>query len=114
MNLLTIFQKEKPSLPPIYREFDFKKDTEFLFTLIATLLENERFKIQTIGKKLLNDSEIIEISQSVTSDTMTSMSASYKHLLTKYVDEGQLIEFVAKIVVKNTVQMGLNINKNVV
>jgi hypothetical protein len=95
-------------------QYDFEKDTKFLFAIIATQIENERFKLQIHKKNVLTDNDVIEISKTITQEVMETMSDSYQQLLYRYVDEEKLIDFVSTIVVKNTVQMGLSINKHVV
>jgi ABC-type sulfate transport system substrate-binding protein len=105
--------KKQPAAPMLHH-YDFEKDTKFLFSLIATQIENERFKLQIHKKNVLSDNDVIEISKTITQDVMETMSESYLQLLYRYVDEEKLIDFVSTVVVKNTVQLGLTINRNVV
>ena len=106
------FFGKKPQSPQVHTSFDMDKDMKYLFSLIATLLENERFKLDLHKKKILSDNDILEISNHVTSEVMQMIAPTYLDLLMKYiVDEDKVIQFVSLVVVKNTVQLGIQINK---
>jgi len=107
-----LFGKKEAQPKPI--NFDFEKDTKYLFALISTLIENEKFKLKISGKQLLTDNDIIDLSKQVTQDTMQTLSEPYKELLGHYIADDQLVTFISLIIVKNAVQLGLSINRNVV
>jgi hypothetical protein len=113
--LLKLCGRKKAPPPPPAHSFDFEKDMKYLFSLIATLMENERFKMDLHKKRLLTDDDILTISRNITTDVMEMISPQYMSLLNRYIaGDDKVVEFVSLVVVKNTVQLGLSINRNVV
>jgi hypothetical protein len=93
---------------------NFKQDTECLLSVISTFIENERFKITIAQKKILSDSDLVEIANVVTLRTIATLSEDYKTLLQRYFSKEELTTFISEIVVRNVVQLGLDVNRKVV
>jgi hypothetical protein len=93
---------------------NFKQDTECLFSVVSTFIENERFKITIAQKKILSDSDLVEIANVVTFRTISTLSGDYKALLQRYFSKEELTTFISEIVVRNVVQLGLDVNRKVV
>jgi hypothetical protein len=108
--IFSVFRR-KPAPPPSLIAVNFEKDMECLFSIISTYIENERFKITISQKKVLSDSDLLEVCNSVTAKTVTVISDDYKRVLAKYFREEEMIEFISEIVVRNVVQLGLEINR---
>jgi hypothetical protein len=90
---------------------NFKNDFECLFSIISTFIDNEKFKISISQKKILSDNDLLEISEVITNNIVLTLSESYKAVLTRYIAEDELVNFITEIVVRNVVQLALEINK---
>ena len=114
--LLSVFRRKPADKKPAttFAPTNFKQDTECLFSVISTFIENERFKITIAQKKILSDSDLVEIANVVTLRTIATLSGDYKTLLQRYLSEEELTTFISEIVVRNVVQLGLDVNRKVV
>ena len=115
MKIFNIFRR-KPKQQQIAAPatVNFTQDTECLFALIKTFVENERFKVQIAQKKILSDSELIDIANEITIRTVSTLSEPYKAVLWKYISEEELVPFISEIVVRGVVQFGMDINRKTV
>lgn len=112
--ILSVFRR-KPAKPQVgFAPANFKQDTECLFSVVSTFIENERFKITISQKKVLSDSDLLEIAEAVTLRTVQTLSDPYKRLLQTYFSEEEMVSFISEIVVRNVVQLGLDINRKTV
>ena len=95
----------------VLAQTNFKQDMECLFSVIATFIDNERYKITISQKKVLSDSDLLEIANAVTLRTVQTLSDDYKELISRYVSKNEVITFISEVVVRNVVQLGIEVNK---
>lgn len=112
--VLAPFRRKPKRVSAPLRRVDFKSDFECLFSVISTYIENERFKITISQKKILSDSDLLEIAQVITEKTVTTISPEYRKVICAYISSDSLVEFISEIVVRNVVQLGLDINRKTV
>lgn len=113
--MLDFLFKPRPAAKPTPpTAFDFDKDMNCLFSLIGTYIANEKYKIEIHQKKLLNDDDLIAIANTITVNVVMTISDTYRTHLNKYIAEDRITDFIADVVIKNTVQMGLEINRKIV
>jgi type III secretory pathway component EscR len=108
------FLKRKPVAPPPLPTFDFEKDTQYLFSMIATYIESEKFKLRIHQKTLMTDNDITEISVALLTSVIESIAEPYRRMLTKYIPDEKIDDFIAEIIIRNMVEAGITINQSTV
>lgn len=107
--MFSIFNKPQVLSP---KNFDFKKDSEFIMMLIALVMENTKYKMNLLRPdSIISDDDISSLSNDAVSDIVSSLSDDYLSLLLKYMaSDDAVVQFITSIVVRDIVK--LSIEKN--